>query len=131
MTTELTWFTFDVKVCSLAHVFLTSQPGNVDNYAYEFIIGAEMNTKTHLIKRNSGSILKTVETPAILDCSRNTTFWVSWTSGNIRLGLGVTIDGSTILEHTDTEYAVNSLSIASRDNSTAAWKFLRSHCEYS
>ena len=69
---------FRVTACMDAHVGLASTDEFVASEMYEVVIGASGNTRSAIRCEAQKCDLVNVETPYILDCDRERSFWVAW-----------------------------------------------------
>ena len=61
-----------------AHVGLASTDEFIASEMYEVVIGASGNTRSAIRCEAQNCHLVNVETPYILDCDRERSFWVAW-----------------------------------------------------
>lgn len=120
-------FQFQVKACMDLHIFLTQNPGSVEAYAYQIVLGSDDNQKSSIRKKEPYQHTETFDTPNVLNCESYLDFWLSWTSNIIEMGTGVTTGNNMLFSWRDVSnpYPINVLSLASRHSGQVVWQFLR------
>jgi hypothetical protein len=120
LSTERKYFDFTVKACHSIHVILTHSPGVVYAFAYDVVIGTSNNTMSVIRKLSPNGMEREFVTDKILSCAADTTLWMTWNDGIIRVGIGSTEHFSWT---DDDPYSINALSLASRDSDRVSWQF--------
>ncbi|XP_046373128.2 uncharacterized protein LOC124146734 [Haliotis rufescens] len=118
---------FNLTAANDAHIGLyTPDNGAVPQDMYEIVIGGWGNTKSVIRIRQQGSI-KDSKNHTPLDSSRAKPFWVSWSSGVIKVGTGTEVGVSTFMQLADTTHHVTSIAVTTGWGSTGDWVFEEEH----
>lgn len=119
----------DVKSCGDAFVLLSASPNLVSDNFYELGFDVLSGFK-FLFRRKSGTSYnykysKTIHGQKLLNCVEYRPFWISWNSGNIRVGKGNAVNFGTFYQWEDPNpISIEGVGIMSVHNgSTADWKF--------
>ena len=113
---------FAVKACTSASVALCWVPGIYVYYCYELEIGTNNNTETVLRSSIGGPILKSAQTPQILNCDSMPLFWVTWKNGYISFGKGPVPDQGAVFTVNDPEWhSIYSVSFLTPIGVTGIW----------
>ena len=83
-----TYVVVSVKACSDAQIVLATIVGNSDINATRVTLGSDGNMLTCIMQVDNDGFKACARTPSVLDCNRKITFWVTWSEGDIYVGLG-------------------------------------------
>lgn len=119
---------FDIKSCSDAFVLLSASPNlsKISNSFYEFGFGVSSDLKFSFRRKSGGSNTYIKQSGhKLLNCIEYRSFWISWNSGDIRLGKGNAVNFRRFYQYNDTNpIKIEEVGIKSVHNgSTADWKF--------
>ena len=115
---------FDVQACNDAHVALSSFSNLQNVMTYEVVLSGWSNQRSVIRARKQGENLVVAQTPGLLSCNESRTFWVSWTSGIIKVGRGAFVGVDRFMEWIDPlPKPITTLSVASGYGSPGTWKF--------
>jgi len=118
---------FSVQACKDVALHLYENAGFKEQYAYLVRLGVE-NNKESDIQTPSGSAIRSIgvsrKTPDLLSCTEMRHFWITWYTGQIRIGKGPNIGEDFILDFQELrpeEVRVISFSTFSKEE--AYWEF--------
>lgn len=69
---------FRATACSDVHVGLATNSDFVPTEMYEVVIGSSQNTRSQIRCESQKCQMVGVDTPAVLDCDRERSFWIQW-----------------------------------------------------
>ena len=64
-----------------------------------------------------------VDTPAILNCTKAVDFWISWSGTTIRVGRGTQVGSGVFMSWADNNRQIYAASLSSGWGTTADWYF--------
>jgi hypothetical protein len=119
---ERSFYTFQVKAKNDAHIALMSADDDTKPL-YEIVLGGWGNSKSCL-RIAKQSTCKSTYYGSVLSQTAYKPFWVSWINSRITVGLGDTVDQTTVMEyHHSTPYPVNFFAVMTGWGSTGQWIF--------
>ncbi|XP_052260254.1 uncharacterized protein LOC127864551 [Dreissena polymorpha] len=104
----ITSLAFQTKGNNDAHILLQNNANDFDNKVVEMVIGGWSNTKSVIRNQQQGPPLCSYE-GNILSGSSFRWFWVSWSSGCVKVGKGSTVGGSQIMQWCGLNYNINGI----------------------
>merc|ERR1712047_34324 len=77
---------FSVRACHGVNLHLYENIGYKEHYSYLVRLGIESNKRSDIQTRSDSTISVSRDTPGILSCTELRHFWITWYTGQIRLG---------------------------------------------
>ena len=112
-----------IRTCKDARILISEYLGIVTFGSYEVQIGTSENSKTRLVEYSTGVELTSIDTEGILDCERLRPFWVSWSNGEVKFGMGTDPGVKVLLTYTSAfSHSIGGLSLVSALGD-AVWEF--------
>ncbi|XP_067668071.1 uncharacterized protein [Haliotis asinina] len=114
---------FWIRAANDAHIALVANDGNTDNNIYEVVIGGFRNGKS-VIRESKQGANEAVALHKHLSPDQHLPFWISYDSGRIAVGYGVTVGRREFMSWTDTTpNNVKFVSISTGFGSDGHWLF--------
>lgn len=116
---------FDVKACHDATISLSSVTGSGE---YEVVIGGQNNERNYIRRFHvpPDNEVDDQDHPGLLSCFKFKTFWISWQSGEVRIGQGYDANdfSSVFMVWTDpSPFDVRIMGIRTGFGSNGTWIF--------
>ena len=119
---------FSLDACKEAYIFLTSHPEDLLQNSYQILIGTSENKQSSIRKMAPFEDIRNFDTYNILSCGNTQTMWISWSAGNISVGIGVDVGENVKFTWIDNQpYSINGFALASADDNPVKWMFPRGY----
>ena len=119
---------FSLDACKEAYIFLTSHPEDLLQNSYQILIGTSENKQSSIRKMAPFEDIRNFDTDNILSCGNTQTMWISWSAGNISVGIGVDVGENVKFTWIDNQpYSINGFALASADDNPVKWMFPRGY----
>jgi len=114
---------FSVQACKTVVIYLHETLGYSDYYTYKIEIGTEDNTQSYIKSRYDYMSTVHRDTPDILSCGKMDTFWITWYTGQIRVGRGARIGHHFFLDFQQLQpEVVRGISFKSYSHNDSLWE---------